>query len=301
MSIDVRSRTHSYKLILVFALLFSLRATAADDGADQVSLRVEDLGYDVASKVQALSLASGRLETIERKFDPNFGVLLDEAAFPEEGAVVQFLPASGTLFSFRRDFGKLSREGANQPLEKKAIHSKAVALLQDLGIATLTKGENMISEEDWTPCKSEIVPVESQEEVFDCWCLSKKLSCQGIPSVTSFIYIKVDGQSGKPIQLVYVPVTKIDDLESKISSDTAKEAAAALISRLKRTGMQYTDSRLVVAAPNNEFAREQEPFSWEIFDQRLAWEVKYSLVRRGLEHHVYVYVDAMTGAVIGGR
>lgn len=301
MSIGVLTRIRGIKLVLVFALLFSLRATGADGGTDQVSLRVEDLGYDVSSKLQALSLESGRLETIERKLEHSFGVLLDEAAFPEEGALVQFLPGSGTLFSFRRDISKLTRGEAKQPLEKKAIHLKALALLRDLGIEMLTKGENMISEKDWTPCKSEIVPVESQEEVFDCWCLSKKLSCQGIPSVTSFIYIKVDGQSGKLIQLVYVPVAQIDDLIPKTSSDTANEAAAALISRLERTGLQYADTRLVIAAPNNEFTRKQEPFSWDVFDQQLAWEVKYSVVRRGHENHVYVYVDAMTGAVIGGR
>lgn len=290
----------SYRLTLVFASLFVLWATGASGGSAPTTLRVGDLGYDVSSKIQALSLESGRVETLERKVDPEFGVLLDEAAFPEEGAIVKFRPGSGTLISFRRELGKLSRGGANQPLEKNAIHSKAVALLQDLGIETLTAGENMISEEDWTPCKSKIVPLDSQEEVFDCWCLSKKLSYRGIPCVTSFIYIKVDGQSGKPIQLMYVPVTKIDDLEPKISSDTAKEAADALMSRLDRTGMKYDASRLVIAAPNNDFTRKQEPLSSELFDQRLAWEIRYSIEKLGHEHHARVYVDAKTGTVIAG-
>lgn len=301
MSTGVLNGMVSCRLLRLLGAFWALCVTGACAGSAPPVMCVEELGYDVLGKVQSLSLEPERLEIVERKVDPLFGVLVDEAHLSEEGAIVAFLPDSGTLISFRRDIGKLHEEEIKQSLDKKMIHSKAVAVLQGLGIEALTAGENVISEDDWVPCKSEIVPSSSQEEVLDSWCLSKTLSYRGIPSVSSFVSMKLDGKSGKPIQLTYIPAIEIKHLEPEISSDTAKEAADALVRRLGGKGMRYDASRLVIASPNNEFSRERdEQPKMELFDQRLAWEVRYHIEKLGHEHHVRIYVDAMTGAVIGG-
>lgn len=284
----------------VLTSLFALCAMSASPGARSAVLHVEDIEYDVSSKVHALSMEPGRLETIERKIDPEFGILVDEVAIPEEGTIVKFLPVSGTVISFSRDSSML-RGNATQPLDRKTVHSKAIPMLQALGLELLIDGENMISEEDWIPCKSEIVPLDSEEDVLDSWCLSKSLSYRGIPSVSSFIHVKLDGRSGKPIQLLYLPTMEIEELEPRISSDTAKEVADSLIVRLDWKGMTFDTSRLVIASPNNKFSRKQEEHpKMMLFDQRLAWEVSYSIDKLGHKHHVRIYVDAMNGDVLGG-
>jgi hypothetical protein len=291
----------NYKLALVFALFFALIARGESEGSDPKILRVEDVGYDVSKKVQALSLDPGRLKTLERKIDPTFGVLVDEAAFPEEGAIAEFLPGSGTLILFRRDVDKLSRGGTNKPLDKKTLHSKGMALLQGLGIESLLEGENKTSEDDWQPSKSKTAPLGSQEDVFDVWTLRKLLSYRSIPSAGPLVIIELDGQSGEPTHFLYIPVKETVDPEPRISSDTAKETADALFSRLGWKEMHYDATRLVIASSSNMFSREKgERLSLDLFNQRLAWEVKYSMKVLDHEHRSCVYVDAITGAVIGG-
>ena len=272
------------------------------DGPSQGLLRVEDLEYDVSSKVQALSLEPGRLDNVERKIDPSFGLLVDEAVFAEEGATVKLLANFGIPFSFRREVDKLSPDDrASQPLEKKEIHMKALTMLKDLGIEALTAGENMISEEDWELCECEYDPSGQKKDVQNCWCLTKKLTYRGIPYVCSFVSIKLDAQSAKPIDFLYFPTFEIDDLDPKISSDMAKETADEVITEHSKTELRYDASRLVIAAPNNRFTRKQgELSSMEILDQRLAWEVSYSYESFDHEHSVTIYVDAKTGEVIGG-
>lgn len=288
----------------VGATALCLAIAVAAHGAESergTLVEAKSLSYNVSNRVGLLVGKPQSIDSVRQAFDPTLGVEIDEVSMPHEGVTIQFLSNSGAPIHFRRQVERLSNPKADRsPMSREAINADVVDMFGELGMGDFTSGENKISANDWSECPAKIVSSESSEQVPRCFCLSRTLSYKGIPSLASVLSITVSAETGELVTLTYLPTIGVDDIEAKVAVADAEQTALAILEKQEWEKLSHETSRLIITSPNDTFAEKNEPPFLNIDDQRLTWEVTYTASKRDREHKFKVFVDAMTGAVIGG-